>query len=129
MRPASQGPRGAWPKSHARAEMVLGPFAKQKDLDCRGETRLPIKAKIWIPVPTGMTVDDTPNSRDIPTPFPQTLSERTNLNFFSNKDPRSKLRGIQRKHEFQNPPNPLFQRGDLSGHPIAELRGIASSGT
>ncbi len=36
-----------------------------------------------------------------------------------NKDPRSKLRGIQRKHEFQNPPNPFFQRGDLIGHPVA----------
>jgi len=38
---------------------------------------------------------------------------------FKNKDPCSKLRGIQRKSEFPNPPNPLCQRGNLSGHPVA----------
>ncbi len=39
--------------------------------------------------------------------------------FPENKDSSSKLRGIQRKPEFPNPDNPLFQRGDLSGHPVA----------
>ena len=31
----------------------------------------------------------------------------------TNKDPRSTLRGILRKKETRNPPDPLFQRGNL----------------
>ncbi len=59
----------------------------------------------WIPAFAGMTECEVIN----------VAVYRRNFN----KDPRSKLRGIQRKPESPNPPNPLFQRGDLSGHPVA----------
>jgi len=38
---------------------------------------------------------------------------------WNNKDPRCKLTGYSEGKIFENPPNPLFQRGDLSGNPVA----------
>jgi len=33
--------------------------------------------------------------------------------------PAARLRGIQGYKEIENLPNPLFQRGNLSGNPVA----------
>jgi len=37
------------------------------------------------------------------------------------------LHSLFSQHQFKNPPHPISQRGDLSGTPVAKLRGIASS--